>query len=383
MPHRALTLALLLLLTTPTLAADPAPLTLAPGDIHRLPANAHYQSSAPRTAQVLKGNILVALQPGVARLTSNDSTEYTIAIEPRQTPTIDPATLKQFPDSRPFEIDGRKCYGSELNGQRATDPAERQFTRANRVINPTPLRPDKPLEWEVRPNTPVLDGAGVQIGTVAASLKVDNRSIPTSKFNFGMSKVLAGRLCLYAFSLPVEPVPDLRKSIDPKELTDGSVGTSAWLPLDQVVDQDTLIDRIGLGKPVLPHLPLEDHRYRVTGGDPHAYDTPHGELAIVKALNGPVPSHYLRRPSGTVNLLYSVPGFGLGGQSLDSFLVSDNLTFRPAKGAKQFTQPTYYPKPHPQSGQVSPKTMTFLYGALEPQNQPLIYGWIARESLAD
>ena len=104
---------------------------------------------------------------------------------------------------------------------------------------------------------------------------------------------------------------------------------------------------------------------------------------IVKALNGPVPSHYLRRPSGTVNLLYSVPGFGLGGQSLDSFLVSDNLTFRPAKGAKQFTQPTYYPKGHPQAAQVSPKTMTFLYGALEPQNQPPIYGWIAQESLAD
>jgi len=257
------------------------------------------------------------------------------------------------------------------------------FTRANRVINPTPLRPDKPLEWEVRPNTPVLDGAGVQIGTVAASLKVDNRSVPTSKFNFGMSKVLAGRLCLYAFSIPVEPTLDLRKSIDPKELINGAVGTSAWLPLDQVVDQDTLIDRIGLGKPTLPRLPLEDRRYRVTGGDPHAYDTPDGELAIVKALNGPVPSHYLRRPSGTVNLLYSVPGFGLGGQSLDSFLASDNLTFRPAKGAKQFTQPTYYPKSHPQAGQVSPKTMTFLYGALEPQNQPPIYGWIAQESLAD
>jgi len=381
MPHR--TLILLLLLAPATLAADPTTLTLAPGDIHRLPANTHYESSVPRTAQVLKGNILIALQPGTARLTAKDSTEYLIAIEPHHLPTVDPATLQQFPDNHRFEVDGRTCYGSELNGQRASDPAERQFTRSNRVINPKPLRPDKPLEWEVRPNTPVLDGAGVPIGVVAAHLKVDNRNVPTSKFNFGMSKVLAGRLCLYAFSVPVEPAPDLRNSIDPRELKDGAVGTSAWLPLDQVVDQDALIDRIGLGKPTLPRLPLEDHRYRITGGDPPAYETPHGELAIVKALNGPVPSHYLRRPSGTVNLLYSVPGFGLGGQSLDSFLTSNNLTFRPAKGAKQFVQPTYFPKGHPQAGQVTPKTMTFLYGAIEPKDQPPIYGWIARESLAD
>ena len=74
----------------------------------------------------------------------------------------------------------------------------------------------------------------------------------------------------------------------------------------------------------------------ITGGDPKQYVGEFGEMAIVKTVkeNNAVPSHYLRRPSGTVNILYSVPGFGLGGQGLDSFLVSDSAIFRPAKGAK-------------------------------------------------
>src|SRR5262249_46185688 len=145
----------------------------------------------------------------------------------------------------------------------------------------------------------------------------------------------------------------------------GSVGTSAWIPLERVIDKDDLLDRIGLGKVKLPRLALGTSTYTVTGGNPEAYMTESGELAIAKELDGPVPSHYLRRPSGTVNVMYSVPGFGLGGQGLDSFLISDGVIFRQAKGAKVFVQPTYYPKGHPQAGKVSPKTMTFLYGAVE------------------
>jgi hypothetical protein len=304
-----------------------------------------------------------------------------VTIEPKEPPLVDPATLKQYPDNRRFEIDGRKCYGSELNGQRASDPDERKYVISNRIINPKPLNPDHNLEWPVQPGTEIYDGAGVLLGTVAPDPKVTDRNTPTSKFNFGMSKVLNGRFCLYAFSVLIKPTPDLLKSIDPKELTSGTTRTSAWLPVDRVIDKETLLDRANPGKVKLPRLPLEDRRFRITGGDPTAYLTPHGELAIVKAINGPVPSHYLRRPTNTINVIYSVPGFGLGGQGLDSFLLTDNLTFRPAKGAKQFTQPTYYPKAHPQAGQIAPKTMTFLYGAVEPKSQPPIYGWIAQEAL--
>jgi hypothetical protein len=75
------------------------------------------------------------------------------------------------------------------------------------------------------------------------------------------------------------------------------------------------------------------------------------ELSIIKNVAfGAHPSDYLRRPRGTVNVLYSVPGFDLGGQSLDSFLVSGGAKFRPAKGVRSFTMPTYYPLSHPQGG---------------------------------
>jgi hypothetical protein len=108
------------------------------------------------------------------------------------------------------------------------------------------------------------------------------------------------------------------------------------------------------------------------------------ELSIIKDVDfGAHPSDYLRRPSGTVNILYSVPGFNLGGQSLDSFLISSNAIFRPVRGARTFTMPTYYPPKHPLKGKMAEKTQTFIYGAVETPNSETIYGWIAREALGE
>jgi len=84
-----------------------------------------------------------------------------------------------------------------------------------------------------------------------------------------------------------------------------------------------------------------------------------------------------------VNILYSVPGFSLGGQSLDSILISSGAIFRPVKGAKTFTMPTYYPPKHPLKGKMSDKTQTFIYGAVETPGSETIYGWIAREALGE
>jgi hypothetical protein len=200
-------------------------------------------------------------------------------------------------------------------------------------------------------------------------------------FNFGMSKVLHDRICIYAFTVIIEPSPELLKEADAPTKKSGNMSTSAWIPLERVVDKDELLVRIGLGKVSLPRMPLSKIEYTITGGDPESYMTESGELAIVKELDGPIPSHYLRRPTGTVNLIYSVPGFGLGGQSLDSFLVSGGAVFHQAMGAKVFVQPTYYPKQHPNAGKVSPRTMTFLYGAVDVKGST-VYGWIAKEALS-
>ena len=347
-----------------------------------------WESSAPQIAQVFQNGFVVGLTPGQARARarkagSNEAVECLVTVKAAQQPLVDPSTLKQYADNHAFTIGGRKCYGSELNGQRASDPDERRFTRSNRVINPKPLSAAKPLDWELLPGTEVYDGAGVLMGTVPPTLKVGDQREPVSMFNFGASKVLGGRICIYAFSVSIKPSPALAKWVDAGELKQGKVSTSAWLPLDGVANKEALLERIGLGKAELPALPLEAAGYRVTGGDPELYFTSFGELSIVrKVSSGPVPSHYLRRPSGTINLVYSVPGFGLGGEGMDSFLVSDALEFHPAKGAKVFKQPTYYPSKHPQAGKVSPQTMTFLYGAITSSDSAPVYGWIAKEALA-
>ena len=396
--HAALALATLLLLPVRPAQADVTLdkpiLTIDIGGAQQLhvkdPAEAHdlrWASSDSTVAQVYANAFVIALRPGTVNVTATRRGEppalCAVTVAESRQPMVNPATLKQFPDERKFEINGRKCYGSELNGQRASDPEEKRNTEANRVINPSPLTPDKKLEWEVEDAAEVYDGAGVLMGTVAPTLSVAGQVVPVSKFNFGMSKVLDGKMCLYAFSVDIKPAPAIQQLAAGQLDKNGAVGTSAWLPLDRVVQKEMLLERIGVGKVKLPRLPLEARGFRITGGDPLRYMTEFGELRIVKDPDAaPVPSHYLRRPSGTVNIIYSVPGFGLGGQGLDSFLITDGITFRPAKGAKVFVQPTYYPAKHPKKGQVSNKTMTFIYGAAEVKNVEAVYGWVAKEALA-
>lgn len=293
----------------------------------------------------------------------------------------DPRLIKQFPDNRRFESRGRICFGSELNGYVPGVP-HRGFLRSNRIINPNVLRPNNSVVWEVATNTEVVDGAGVRLGMVAVE-RHEGRVFPGAKFNYGMTKVIHGRLYLYCFATDIVPDAAVIDQMDKTQFVHGTIGTSAWLRADDVLEKETLLKRFGVGRGKLPSLPLAKTRYRITGGDAKAYQTPYGELAIVKQANGPVPSHYLRRPTGTINVLYSVPGFGLGGQGLDSFLISDGLTFRPAVGVRQFVQPTYYPLRHPQAKQVAPQTMTFIYGAVEAPHCEPVFGWVAKEAVGD
>ena len=373
---------------------DKSALALDVGEAEQLHASgttdgATWASSDPAVAQVYANGFVLALKQGATKVALARPGEppavCQVSVVPSRRPIVNPATLKQYPDDRRFEVDGRRCYGSELNGQRNEDPAERKFARANRVINPQPPNPKDDLEWEVQEGTEIFDGAGVLMGTVPPQTQTGGgKKVPSSKFNFGMSKIFGGRMCLYAFAVEITPSPEIRTLINPSDLSKaGTVGTSAWLPLDRVVQKEALLERIGLGKVKLPRLPLQEKGYRITGGDPNRYMTEFGELRIVKDPDAaPVPSHYLKRPSGTVNIIYSVPGFGLGGQGLDSFLITDGIVFHPAKGAKVFTQPTYFPGKHSKRGKVSGKTMTFIYGAAEVKGVEPVYGWIAREALA-
>jgi hypothetical protein len=357
-------------------AGDVERLLIKQGDI----GGVRWTSADPLIAAVYGKGYVCGIHPGTTKVTAGNGVCTVTVIEPRK-PIVTAASLKQYSDNRKFKIKGRKYYGSELNGQRASDPKEQADTEGSRVINPHPVS-DKKLEWELRDGAEVYDGMGVLMGTVASKRIVNGKKVPVSMFNFGMSKVLHDQICVYAFTVIIEPSPEVLKVADAPTKKSGNMSTSAWIPLARVGAKDELLDRIGLGKVKLPRMPLSKTGNTITGGDPESYMTEFGELAIVKELDGPIPSHYLRRPTGTVNLIYSVPGFGLGGQSLDSFLVSDGAVFHQAMGAKVFVQPTYFPKLHPNAGKVSPRTMTFLYGAVDVKGSGTVYGWIAKEALS-
>jgi hypothetical protein len=366
-------------------------ITLGVGEAVQLKASgadgAKWESSNAKIASAYQNGFVIGLKAGKTSVRvgtgPKDSAECVVTVREFAQPMVDVASIRQYGDNRKFTVDGRVCYGSELNGRRAIDPEERENLESNRILNPTPLAKGKDREWEVAPDAQVYDGAGILMGTIPTGVKTDDgRSVPTSKFNFGMSKVMNGQVFLYGFSIRIKPSAQLRKVLGDDVKVGAIVSTSAWVPLDSVMDKEALLERAGVGKVKLPRLPLEKKGLGITGGNPKQYMTEFGEMRIVKDPDAdPVPSHYLRRPSGTVNIIYSVPGFGLGGQGLDSLLVGNNIIFHPAKGAKVFVQPTYYPGKHPQRGQVSPMTVTFIYGAAEVEGVEPVYGWVAREAL--
>ena len=382
-----LALAMVLFVSGPVMAADAtAPevrLAVGEGKMLKLGANlpAEWESSMPAVATVYANGFVVGLKPGQAVIRGSGADVARVNVMGGNDALVPLAKIQQFKDNREFvAADGRKCVGSELNGKVAGEK------RANRVTNPKPPIRDRPLEWEIKEGAPVVDGTGAIIGTASDPATADDgRRVHTAKFNYGMTKVINGKLFVYAFVIRIKPDPHARANMAADSIRSGGINTSAWLPLDAVVEKETLLEHIGVGEGKLPRLPLGSTKFKITGGNPDIYRTNTGEeLSIIENVDfGAHPGDYLRRPSGTVNILYSVPGFNLGGQSLDSFMINSGAVFRPVKGARTFTMPTYYPPQHPLKGKMSDKTETFVYGAVETPNSETVYGWIAREALGE
>src|SRR5207248_3338033 len=113
---------------------------------------------------------------------------------------------------------------------------------------------------ELAQGAPFFDGTGVLMGTAAPSFTLGQRKIATTKFNYGMSKVIGGKLCVHAFSTEITPDPHVLPEIDQTEIKHGIIGTSAWVALDSVVEKELLLENVGIGKGKLPKLPLADVR---------------------------------------------------------------------------------------------------------------------------
>jgi hypothetical protein len=368
------------------------PTQLEVGQAKQFKAESHqWRSSDPSVAKVYSNGFVIGLKPGTAQITAGGGAEFPVTVSKPDETLVDPSKFKQYADNKEFkDARGRRCVGTELNA--ATAGQEYKIkTDLNRTEDPDPAWPSETRLWQLDMETPVFDGTGVLMGKAAPSRELNGRKVPATHLNYGMSKVIDGTFCVYAFSITIIPSSNIAGLVKSeagdtrKHSTTSTVGTSAWVPLDSVVHKETLLEVDGIGQGKLPHLPLEDKKYLVTGGNPNQYVTSAGkEVSIIPNYKfGAVPSHYLRRPSGTVNIEYCVPGFGLGGQNVDSVLVTSHAIFQPAKGVRQFVQPTWYPVGHPQEGKKSNLTETFIYGALEAPNSEAVYGWMAKEALAE
>lgn len=318
------------------------------------------------------GRAVIDVQPG--------NRSYTIHVTRARVRPVTASTLRQVSGNARFTVrDGRVCFGCELNCRQAQSSG----TMSNRVVNPDPpgtgvvaqVTTETRTLWPVQPDTKLVDGCGGLIGAILPR-EVPGMGLTTcSKFQHGMTKILNGEVHVYSFSTPVRLLTGRHKGEETL--------VSAWLPLRCVTQREQLLDRLHPGTGRLPALAVERRRYIVTGGNPADYTTTDGRnLKIVKAVDTPPePQDYLIRPGGTANLLYAVPGFGLGGHSLDSFLVSGPPVFRRAVGIRKIIVPTYYPAGHALAGQPAPQTMAFVYGCVEAEGTFPVFGWIAEPAL--
>jgi hypothetical protein len=371
------------------MADDPAPISMQVGAAIHLGdgSKTTWASSDEKIVKVYANGMAVALTPGQAVVRSaRPAKDYPITVAPQGSQLVDPATLEQHADNKVFYTpDGRKCVGTVLNGFMLGNDDQKGIEGKkdhNRVLDTNPISPANPYLWEVQPHTPVVDGAGTVMGEISAHVGTDKGPVTATKINYGMTKVIKGKFFVYAFSTRINASQTLKELTNAPDLS--ATGTSGWIPLDWVVKKEELLEKVGVGKGKLLALPLEKDKYRITGGDPKEYYLPDGkEVSIIPNVKaGAYPSHYLRRPSGVVNIVFSVPGFSLGGQGLDSLLVSSGASFRRAVGVREFVMPTFYPKDDPREGKIADKTETFWYGAVEVRDSETIYGWVAKEALA-
>lgn len=244
-------------------------------------------------------------------------------------------------------VNGGACYMSPYN-------CKLRVEGGNRIAHK-----DGTLDWGVVPGAAVLDGNGDVLGVQQGD---------TLKFNYGQRRTFGGQEHVFAMST--------------------SNHSAGWFPLASVKSADVLASRVG---------DVRAHRsglakmacYKVKD----AFDA---DLAVKKVVKdtsappGPVgeaAGDYLARARAnglrSVNLIYNVPGSGLGGPAIDHFPAGTRFqrldvptdTGRPSldvplwlqDGGGRFLKP---------AGQ-----MKFIYGYVVTKTGAVRTGWMAYDAL--
>jgi hypothetical protein len=247
--------------------------------------------------------------------------------------TMEPATEEDLA----AELGGRRCVPAD-NRFNCTPP-ETEFRHGPRVLRSVA---DGDIRWPIHGDTHLFDGFGNDRGVVTES---------SVKINYGQRKRLHGRTVVYAW--------DVR--------TTGGAA-SGWIFEEKIVHRDRLRDR----SPTL-ELPNPGHGeydtiWVITGGNNASFEGLKVNPDVGHATD------YLLRPGNVVNIVYSVPGFHLGGFSVDT--VPPGVVFRRSRGVEQIRIELY-----DESNRRVNRYMHFVYGFIHDGTQRR-YGWMAKEALA-
>jgi hypothetical protein len=211
--------------------------------------------------------------------------------------------------------------------------------------------------WAIQPGGTVIDGNGTALATETSTHMT---------FNYGQVRTIGG--VAYALALTT------------------SNGSAGWYPIDHIVDT-TFRSRAG---EVAAKDPQQGEMgcYEVV----HVSDDTLAAKKVVHDSTEPPTGHEragdylpLVRADGkrSVNLLFSVPGFGLGGATTDHFRAGVKFqrvdvpteTNRPSISIPLWVQDAEG-RYRTQSG-----TMRFIYGYVRTANGSRRFGWMARPAL--
>ena len=215
--------------------------------------------------------------------------------------------------------------------------------------------PDGTQVWDVVPGASVRDGNGDVLYKQAGT---------RLKFNYGQTRTLAGKAHALAMST--------------------SNGSAGWYPIDHIVREQTFRNRVGNVDAKNPGLG-KMACYKIRNSDPSTAlaekKVVHDSESTNEKLGDYLP---LKRTNGkrSANLVFSVPGFGLGGATADHYPAGtkfQRVKVTSYAGNPSITIPLWvkngngdYKK---QSGEA-----TFIYGYIVG-NGVKRFGWMAMEAL--
>jgi hypothetical protein len=244
-------------------------------------------------------------------------------------------------------VNGGACYMSPYNCKLRVDGG-------NRIAHV-----DGTLDWGVDASTPVLDGNGAVLGLEKGS---------SLKFNYGQERTFAGQRHVFAMTT--------------------SNRSAGWFPLSAVQSSDTLSSRVG-----------DVRAHRAGLAKMHCYevrDSSDPTLEVKKVVkdttaspgpSGEAAGDYLPRVrengKRSVNLIFNVPGSGLGGPAIDHFPAGtrfQRLDVPTDSGRPSLDVPLWL-----QDGSghfVKPAgSMKFVYGYVVSKTGETRVGWIAYDAL--